>query len=93
MSDALNPYPGNLRHHIVPAKEERAKILRDMMNDDQKNGLYKVSRAELRKELDQLVAACISFQNAYAMSDDTSDRAGDIWFLAEEIIKRAAHEK
>lgn len=93
MSDELNPYPGNLRHHTVPAKEERAKILIDMMNDDQKDELYEVSRAELSKELDQLVAACHSFQGAYSLCSYLSEDMDEIWSLADQIIYLAANEK
>jgi hypothetical protein len=35
----LHPYPGNLKHHKVD-KEERRKLLCEMMKDDAKSGLY-----------------------------------------------------
>ncbi len=42
----LHPYPGNLKHHKVEKdflhveKEERRKLLCEMMKDDAKSGLY-----------------------------------------------------
>ena len=48
----LHPYPGNLKHHKVEKdffhveKEERRKLLCEMMKDDAKSGLYDERKRE-----------------------------------------------
>jgi len=48
-----------------------------------------MTRKEWEAELDQLVAACLSFQHAISLEkdDDRTDKLEEVWSLTEDIIR------
>ena len=87
MSDELNKYPGNLKHHNVD-KEERRKLLCEMMDDDAKSGLYNEKKREPLKEQD-ILDVCERYADNYPIEGRITVNSRSMRLAVEPLVEAA----